>query len=421
MSKDGAEVATLDYLGKKKPTAKDAKKLEVLRQDWGHWQGGPDRTIVDGPPPWWMELAFVAPPVETFKQPANAYGHWASLLGAWNRDRWNAVAKRKPPPKKGAIVIEGLEVEDIEDVEYEGDDPRFAAWVAQNNVTTLHWTVGKLAAIDLSASCLDTLELKVHKPLRVKLPTTLERFVVVGASARLTVEKGPALVFPFRLELHGPRITAPPRGMEDAMCVEYDGFRDTDSAALAKYTRLTELTLRGGPGRLTDGRGLAKAKTLRELTIYDVFELDLARWSAPALEALTVHGVKKEDAVALKQTYKAIGPDVAGGRDAKWIADNLGNPFRDWDDGGPAFGRAAVAAWKKADAAAKKLGAKVAKPKAKAVLDALVVALNRADATHGSIDTIRREEAVDAYFTLARRMTVPESDAEKWLDVLRDW
>ncbi|MBX3232210.1 MAG: hypothetical protein KIT84_19150 [Labilithrix sp.] len=210
--------------------------------------------------------------------------------------------------------------------------------------------------------------------------------------------------------------------MEDVRSVEYRALRETDTKALAKYTQLVELTLRGAPGRLTDASGLAALKGLRELTIAELYELDAKRWPTSwRFDGLTIRGLNKADAAALAKSQEGAGAlAIRGAKSDAWIAENLGNPFRHWEDDEPAFGRAAMAAWKKANAAARKLGAKAAKPKAKVVLDDLVKALNRVDAKH-AIDTLRRDEAADAYFALARGMAVAAADAERWLDDLREW
>lgn len=416
------EVITLDYLEAKRPTPADVGGLSVLRQGWGAWEGKPARVSVEARAPWWVEKVAVVPALATFDTDCDAWGSWLSVLGAWSRDRWQARQKWAPPAGP-AIEIEGVgQHPTMGEVRYEGGDARFAAYVAQRKVEELRWTVRDLGSIDLSGSCLTELSLTVSGPLDLKLPQTLTRLEITGPADVITVTGGP-FDFPFRLAIISPRIVAPPKGMEDVRWVEYRALRDTDSAALEAYTRLAELILRGGPGRLVDASGLAKLTSLHELRIQEMYDLDPTHWPSPwpSLEAVSLRGVRKPDADALKkQSQGRFALDLSAVRTDAWMEKNLGNPFREWEDDDPTFGRGAMAAWKKASAAAKALGEKPKKQEAKAVLDALVVALNRVDAKHG-IDTLRREEAAHAYGTLARGMGVTDAEAEAWLDALRAW
>jgi len=91
-------------------------------------------------------------------------------------------------------------------------------------------------------------------------------------------------------------------------------------------------------------------------------------------------------------------------RSDRWLADNIDNPFRDWDADSPAFGRAAMKLWKSALQQARKLDGAPSRERASAVVLALVDGLNRLDGrTGGMIDTIRREEACGGILDLARR------------------
>lgn len=416
------EVATLDYLKKKKPTLGDAKALRVMKQDWGFWRGDPARVCVPARVPWWAELVGTLPVLESFDEPSGAYGFWQSTLAPWSREAWRAREKMK-------AVAEPIELDGVtkhptmEEYRYEGNDPRFVDYIAQRKIREAKWKVQGLETIDLSTSIIAKLALEIaDAPLALRVPSTLEQLTIIGPAHRITVSGG-AFAFPFRLRIVSPAIVAPPKGMESVQIAEYSGLRDTDSAALSKYTDLAELTLRGAPGYLRDARGLAKLKKLRELWLYELYALDAAHWPAtwPALDAIELHGVERTDAATLKKALKGIGTvEIHRARSAKWVEENLGNPLRGWEDDNRAFGRAAGAAWKKAKVASAKAGAKTKKADAKAILDAFVKTLNRLGEKQ-LIDTLRREQAGDAYFGIARGMGVSDADAEKWFDAIRDF
>ena len=120
--------------------------------------------------------------------------------------------------------------------------------------------------------------------------------------------------------------------MEAIQSVVYRGLIDSDTSALASYSRIAELTLRGAPGKLRDASTLGQLRGLRELEICDVYELDVARWPSdwPLLEGVQIHGLRKADADGLKKTLATV-PDVriTGARSDAWIESNLGNPFRE--------------------------------------------------------------------------------------------
>lgn len=416
------EVATLDYLKKKKPTLADAKRLRVMRQDWGFWSGDPARVFVPARVPWWAELVGSMPVLETFTEPCGSHGLWQSATAAWSRDAWKA--REKVEAAANPIELEGVTKHvTMESYRYEGNDPRFVDYVVQRRIRTAQWKVDGLKAIDLSRSIVAELTLEIgDAPLALHVPSTLEKLTVFGPAHRITVTGG-AFAFPFRLRIVSPIIVGPPKGMESVQIVDYSALRETDSAALSKYTGLAELILRGEPGYLRDARGLAKLKTLRELSIYELYDLDVAHWptSWPALDGIEIQGIEKTDAATLKKTLKEIGSvEIRRARPAKWVAENLGNPLRGWEDDNRAFGRAAGAAWKKAKVASGKAGAKTKKADAKAILDTFVTTLNRLGQKQ-LIDTIRREEAGDAYFGLAHEMGISDDDAGKWFDALRDF
>lgn len=416
------EVATLDYLKKKKPTLADAKTLRVMRRDWGFWKADPARALVPARVPWWAELVGVLPVVETFRESCRSYGLWQSALAAWSRDAWKAREKVKAAAKP--IELEGVTKHPtMEEYRYQGNDPRFVDYIVQRKIRDAKWKLRGLETIDLSGSIIAELTLEIgDAPLTLRAPSTLEQLTIVGPAHRVTVSGG-AYAFPFRLRIVSPTIVAPPKGMESVQIAEYSALRETDSAALSKYTGLAELTLRGAPGYLRDARGLAKLEKLRELSLYELYALDVAHWPAtwPALDGVGIHGVEQTDAATLKKALKGIGSvEIHRARTAKWVEENLGNPLRGWEDDNRAFGRAAGAAWKKAKVASAKAGAKTKKADAKAILDTFVKTLNRLGKKQ-LIDTLRRDEAGDAYFGVARGMGVSDADAEKWFDAVRDF
>ena len=85
----------------------------------------------------------------------------------------------------------------------------------------------------------------------------------------------------------------------------------------------------------------------------------------------------------------------------------MDNPFRDRVEGSAAFGKAACAAYARAVKAAPGEAAP-----GEAALRRLVADLNAVRDRFGLIDTLRRDQAADAFFDLAARIPVPRGAAE---------
>ncbi|MFI1995946.1 hypothetical protein [Actinoplanes sp. NPDC020271] len=219
-----------------------------------------------------------------------------------------------------------------------------------------------------------------------------------------------------------------PAGLGQVRDLRQVGRGTISAAPLSELRQLEELWLswRGGPGELDDAAALGELTRLAHLTMNDAYGIDAGTLpELPALSALTVHGLRRTVAAALKARYRGTGVrvDVTGAKNDTWLAANLTNPFRDWADDDPRGGAAAckayAAAVRSVDALAKQ--APDHGGGAEAVLRRLVEQLNRIDARYRIIDTVRREEAGDAFAGLAVRAGVSDGQADDWFDEWRDF
>lgn len=453
------EIATLDWCKPRAPTPKD--KLTVLRATWGAWNGRADRHLVEPRVPWWLEHAFTTAVVEKFDEPTKIAGHWHDARGVFVREAW----KRRPKPKKsaaGEVAIDigggprtlgrnaryvtigdgewvvprpkgkarlaALDVlRDLDELHVDGACNGLPAWVASSHLVTLDWSNPGVSKIDLSKSTIEDLRIEVTDDVVVRVPPTLTALTLRGKYERATIEGLQGRFPPLRLTLSG-RSIAVPRGVADVEHVTFSDLVDTDTAALSSFPALAALVLRGAPGTISDARGLATLDTLRELELHEMYgigpRLDPARLAKawPALDAVRIHGVETTDAPLLKTVFAQVPlVQITGVRTKAWMEATLGNPFREWEEADEDFGRAACAAWKKAKVEVTKLGAKAKKKDAEATLKSFVAVLNRLDAKHGELDTIRREEAAEAFLALAADCGVDDKTAGKWFDGWRDF
>lgn len=149
----------------------------------------------------------------------------------------------------------------------------------------------------------------------------------------------------------------------------------------------------------------------------------LAELASAALQSLSVDGVRRSTAKLLKTRYRGSGLDlsVRGAKTDDWLAANLTNPFRDWIEDDRRAATAACKAYATALRMISQLNGASPEP-AEAALQAFVEALNLIDERHdGFIDTIRREEAYDAFHDLTRRAGIDQEQTDEWFDTWRDF
>lgn len=452
------EVASLDYLATSPPTPEQAASLRVFRATFANWDGKAARCNVDERVPWWLAHVTTTAPLETFPDACNSYGHWQSVLAPYFCEIWMRGARRRWTHDKTEVSIDlgggakslrrdvsrvdigpGAMFESpvngppnfepldalpcLTGISYTGSSSTFVDYVVSREIPEVTWLRHGQRSIDLGGSHLTSLRLDVgDDPVTLRVPATLLRLTVSGNVGNLTLEADD-VQFPFRLVLEGPSVTKPPTGSEGVQCLEYSGLIDTDTANLSSFTRLAELTLRGGPRKLRGASGLRSLSSLRELDLYDLYDLRAAEWPTewPSLDVVRIQGLRKADADPVKAALRGVPVvRIISARTDEWIQANLDNPFRDWGEDDAAFGRAACHAWRKAKAAATKLGATATAGDAESILKGLVLALNRLNAKV-DIDTIRREEAGDAFFELARTLRVDDAQAMEWFDAWRDF
>lgn len=143
-------------------------------------------------------------------------------------------------------------------------------------------------------------------------------------------------------EEFGQVLDQPPLGADPAVRrLTVRGVAELDVDRLvARFPRLTSLTLVGNLGTLVRASSLNGLPTLMSLSIRDLFGMDAADCllpsAAPALESLELDSVPVEYAEAMRAAWLPEAPlgvsvDIRKARKPKWLAKNRDNPFRTWD------------------------------------------------------------------------------------------
>jgi hypothetical protein len=294
------------------------------------------------------------------------------------------------------------------------------------HVQSLAWTNPQTDLIDLRGTFFNGLTLlEIDRPLRLILPITV-RSLDLKDSANLVTVEAPDLSEHFRLWLREDLARGAPKGLGDLQCLI--NFAKTDLAAIAVFPRLASLTLHGVTGGVRNIGALRQLSNLREFTAYDMYGFDASEFptlaDCPLLQSVEINGLRAADKQTLATRLKN-GPHLAFSkvRTEKWLADNIDNPFRDWDADGQSFAKAAMKAWKNALQQARAIEGAPSAAQATEIILSITGALNKLDSRH-PIDTLRREEACEAIQVLARAhlggVLTPE-ETQETVDKIRNW
>ncbi|MFC4072654.1 hypothetical protein [Actinoplanes subglobosus] len=255
--------------------------------------------------------------------------------------------------------------------------------------------------------------------------------------------------------------TVAPTGLSQVRSLSIDGAGVLPAGVVTAFPQTHTLTLRrsSAPGRLDTPAALTELPGLRLLTMLDAYALDAETFPDLPLDNLVIDGLRASTARDLRTRFRRspVTLRLSGAKADRWLATNMDNPFRDWSDDNTRAGAAACRAYATAlraldalprlapppptsagqaagarpSTSARETGSRpstdaaaVAHPAIAAVepvLRELVDKLNALDEKFDIIDTIRREEAGDAFMALAARAGIPTTLADEWFDTWRDF
>lgn len=293
-------------------------------------------------------------------------------------------------------------------------------------IDNLTWTSAP-SRLDLRGTALTSLSINGTIDL-LQLPDSLTSLNLMdGALVRSVTgaEHGEWLTLSITCPTPGAHI---PAGLDRLRDLRQTGKGTISAAPLSVLEHLESLWLawHGAPGDLHDAAVLGELPRLTCLALTDAYGIEADTLpDLPALTGLTIHGLRSTAATAIKARYRrtAIHLRITGAKNDTWLAANLTNPLRDWADDDPRGGGAACRAYA---AAVRAIDALPTDPSdrtasAEQTLRTFVQQLNRIDQRYDFIDTLRREEAGDAFLDLAARAGVPTDLADQWFDHWRDF
>jgi hypothetical protein len=356
------------------------------------------------------------------------FGGGPAVLGAatWRLDLTGVDPPG--PPATGPVRWSALDqLPHCTSLTWAGPDRGLVAALAEHPIIDdLTWTAAP-SSLDLRGTTLTSLSIDGTIDL-LQLPDGLTSLnLMKGASVGAVIAAGHGEWLTVSMTSPTPEAQVP-AGLDRLRELRRTGAGTISAAPLSVLSRLESLWLawNGAPGDLTSAEALAELRRLTHLTLTDAYGIDADTLpDVPALISLTIDGLRRTAATAVKARYRrsAIHLRITGAKNDTWLAANLTNPFRDWVDDDPRGGAAACKAYAAAIRAvdALPIGAPNHAAAAEPILHSFVQQLNRIDQRYDLIDTLRREEAGDAFLDLAARAGVPTNLAGEWFDDWRDF
>ena len=274
-------------------------------------------------------------------------------------------------------------------------------------INELQWQSSTVHALDFSGSGLSRLILQPDGVTSLVLNKGLSLLALRGApSPALRIDDG---ADGRHLTLQCTQTLPPFHGIEQLGGLSLVSMKEVDLAQVARrFPHLTALRIWGKPGLASHMASLAQLSQLRMFTAYDLFGYTAEEFPSatqlPQLSALWLTSLPADVAKAIKAGYKraaALGLDlsVTKARKPEWLADNLLNPFRDWDGRehiSPAYAKKAALAYKNMLAVTRGIDVAMEATAATAALETMVAAyvdvFNKIEQRASIIETVEREE-----------------------------
>ena len=430
-----AAVLQLDWLGDALPDAAAASRMQPLRYSYYFVRNRLDHGYVTANvPPDHVFIANLPPLVE---DEVNTYKFgWDTGASLARQRSWEQIdpARRKQfraASSSNKVIVGGRvfrqddtrindsildAVKDLSEldqlpclmtIETKKGTPELMAYIRQHPfINELHWQSSTVTDIDVSTTRLSRFILQPDGVASVRLNPGLSLFSLTAMpSPQLQVEQAEQ---GRDLSLQCVEGVPALHGLDRLGALSLTGVREIDLAPVVeRFPHLRELRLWGKPGMATNMNRIAQLTELQMLTTFDVFGFGADEFPAPEqlpkLSQLWMTSVPADVAKAVKTAYKkaaAQGLDlsISKPRKPEWLAENLLNPFRDWDGReqiSAAQAKKAALAYKNLLAATRGIGADMPAAEAAAALDAMVtaytVAFNKMDRS-GIIETVEREE-----------------------------
>jgi hypothetical protein len=445
-----AAVLTLDWTGAALPTGAEVAAMQPARFDFFFWNAHVDQVWVPLPVPPGYTHVGNRPPLVAGK--VDSYGggwpdgslHYAQRR--WNarpqsvRDRFKAAAKARD--ERGAVSLEAVEATRLGNDQLEAipDLPAFDGMPLLTSIYADRAILGIFeflrrrdfiyeaalrrhgeTRVDLRGAHLTRLGVDVTGVRELYLNDGLETLTLHGTPSpdlRIVAEDDGRWLTHYAVDCAFAW-----SGLDALDTLWIRNVKAVDATAIVRrFPALTRLRLWGAPGYLHNVGALSGLPGLRTLTLNDMFGFDdlPPPASFPMMRMLWLSSIPADAAAGVKKAWKpaaARGVDlnVRQPRKPEWLAANLDNPFRNWEDAAgitPAQAKKAAALYKTARAEALAVANAVDPlPALSPIVLAYTQAFNKLDARGNFIMTEEREQIYMALMQIIDAVNVQRQGA----------
>ncbi len=459
-----AAILQLDWTGDALPDAAAVQAMRPLVCDYYFWNSRHDHSFASAKVPRHYTLvANVAPLVDTAVKSYS--GGWHMGDSVYRQRRWEQVdparrqrfkaasseevriggqAVRQKTSRIGDDILQAIgdlseldQLPCLTTIETRHGSAALAAYINGNPIINeVQWQSSTEGELDLRNSNVSRLVVHAAGLRSLRLNEGLSTLILDGApSPALRIDDPHAGRF-LRLQCSGA--LAPFHGLDQLARLSLSAMPVVDFDAVAqRFPVLTDLTVWGKPGLASNVASIARLDRLRSFAAYELFGYGADDFPAPAqlpaLSSLCLASLPADAAKAIKASYRkaALGLDLSVTRPRKpeWLAENLDNPFRDWDGRehiAAAYAKKAAQAYKKLLATARTLdGANdgvTAQAVAQEMVTAYVGVFNQIERRSSVIETVERDEIYVALEQVLMQVPLPDVAALYALfDRLRDF
>ncbi|WP_223275666.1 hypothetical protein [Paenibacillus elgii] len=437
-----AAVLELDWTGDKLPTEEELDKMKPLYCDYYFWNNKLDHSYVTAQVPKKYILAGNRPPLVTEK--TNSYsGGWHTGSSVLNQLKWRSIpedrrcsfkeaAKDNTPVVIGNIqlarsasAVNPIALREFSDMSMLEQLPCLTRIAADRPYETLLPYVNGnpfIYELQLENHGYTSIDLRGSRLERLILQADgLEELFLNKGLTFLSLTGTPSPKLKIHAEDGGQWLTAaftdnvpPVCGLERLSGLHVTQAKELDLGPVVRsYPGLKDLRLWGKPGNVVNLQQLEQLTNLSVFSTYDMFGFAGEEFPGPDrlpnLTWLWMTSLPADAAKAIKDKYKKEVPkgldlSITKPRKPEWLAENLNNPFRDWDGREhitAAQAKKAMNLYKKTLAAISALPEQIrdggmTANEAESALNMLVSgyteAFNKMDRSSGFIETVEREE-----------------------------
>lgn len=435
-------ILELDWSSATLPDESELHQMKPLYCDYFFWNNVLEHSYVDSVVPKGYIKAGNIPPLVT--EETRSYGSWDVGGSLYRQYKWNQIPQERRQLFKQAakddtvISLGGVNLRrsinvlhadilqnltDISELEklpclthIHAEEPTdsLLAFVQSNPfILELHLEKANGSSLDLTGSQLSKFSLQNADGLEsLHLNDCLRELILDKAiSSTLLIEAeqdGYWLTASFSdsLPLH--------RGLDHLGAFRLRNVTELDLQPLVqRYPSLRDIRLWGKPGTLSNLGSIKHLKELLTFTTYDLFGFSGDEFPSPdqcpKLSSLWMTSLPAEAAKTIKAAYKkevknGLDLSITKPRKPEWLANNLTNPFRDWDGREhitTTNANKAASLYKKMNTAISALekqssedttNAEEIKTALRALVKEYTETFNKIDRRTGFIETVEREE-----------------------------